>query len=67
MPLELALASAGIEIIPQTCGEIEEVLDAYLAGRLRQGEFLMPGCCGRRRCPRDHKQGGGKHKSSKRT
>jgi len=48
-PLEAALRSAGIRVIPYTCGEVEQVLSAFLDGRLDQGAFLMPGCCGRRR------------------
>ena len=48
-PLEMALASAGIEVIPQTCGDIEQVLAAFVNGQLQQDAFLMPGCCGRRR------------------
>jgi len=48
-PLEVALSGAGIEVIPQTCGEVESVLAAYLNGDLARGGFLMPGCCGRRR------------------
>lgn len=48
-PLERALFSAGVEVIPQTCGGVEEVLAAFVLGRLTQGAFLMPGCCGRRR------------------
>lgn len=48
-PLELALVNAGIEVIPQTCGEVNQVIDAFLSDRLGQGMFLMPGCCGRRR------------------
>ena len=48
-PLEMALASAGIEVIPQTCGDIEQVLAAFINGQLQQDAFLMPGCCGRRR------------------
>ena len=47
--LEVALSAVGIETIGQICGDIEEVLTAYMDGRLAQGEFLMPGCCGRRR------------------
>jgi len=43
-PLELALASAGIEVISQTCGDIEQVLSAYLQGRILQKPFFMPGC-----------------------
>ena len=64
-PLELALAHAGVEVISQTCGDIEQVLAAYAAGRLNQNAFLMPGCCGRRRrFRRQHK--GGQQKNPKR-
>lgn len=48
-PLERALSNAGVGVIPQTCGDVEEVLAAFVAGRLSQDAFLMPGCCGRRR------------------
>jgi predicted Fe-Mo cluster-binding NifX family protein len=56
-PLEVAVSAAGIEVIPQTCGDIESVLAAYTNGDLAQVGFRMPGCCGRRRlrggrCPR---------------
>ncbi len=46
---ELAIAAAGIEVIPRICGEIEQVLAAYRDGCLGQDGFMMPGCCGRRR------------------
>lgn len=48
-PLEMALTSAGVRVIAQTCGPVEDVLDAFLAGRLDGRAFRMPGCCGRRR------------------
>jgi len=48
-PLEMALTAAGVEVIPQTCGDVDHVLAALLDGRLQKGAFLMPGCCGRRR------------------
>lgn len=48
-PLEASLASAGVRVIPQTCGPVEDVLNAFVSGRLTDGAFLMPGCCGRRR------------------
>jgi len=48
-PLEMAVSAAGIEVIPQTCGEVEQVLAAFISGELSRGAFLMPGCCGRRR------------------
>jgi len=47
-PLERALAAVGIEVIPQTSGDIEQVLAAFIHGQLGQDAFLMPGCCGRR-------------------
>jgi len=47
--LETALLSAGIEIIPQRCGQVEEVLQAFLSGKLTGDMFVMPGCCRRRR------------------
>ena len=46
-PLAAALSAAGIEVIAQTCGDVEEVLAAFMDGRLGEGTFLMPGCCGR--------------------
>ncbi len=48
-PLERMLVSTGVRVIPQTCGPVEEVLRAFLAGQLTEQAFLMPGCCGRRR------------------
>ena len=48
-PLEMALSACGIDVIPQTCGEVEQVLAAFAAGQLCQDAFQMPGCCGRRR------------------
>lgn len=44
-----ALASAGIRIIPHICGPTDEVIAAFLDGRLEDGPLLMPGCGGRRR------------------
>jgi len=51
-PLERRLQAAGIQVIPHTCGPVEEVLLAYLAGQLTEHSFLMPGC--RRRRERCH-------------
>lgn len=48
-PLEMAISTAGIEVIPQTCGDTERVLAAFINGELGEDAFLMPGCCGRRR------------------
>jgi predicted Fe-Mo cluster-binding NifX family protein len=38
------LLLGGVELYPRTCGDIEEVLHAYLSGKLSDDAFLMPGC-----------------------
>jgi predicted Fe-Mo cluster-binding NifX family protein len=48
-PMEIAVRSAGIQIVAQICGQVEEVLNAFLEDRLSDSAFLMPGCCGLRR------------------
>ncbi len=48
-PLETMLSDRGIRVIARICGGVEEVLAAYLAGRLGEPRFAMPGCCGRQR------------------
>jgi predicted Fe-Mo cluster-binding NifX family protein len=57
-PLEAMLISAGVRVIPHTCGPVDEVLQAFAGGRLTDGAFLMPGCCGRRRRLRGQHRGG---------
>jgi predicted Fe-Mo cluster-binding NifX family protein len=68
-PLELALGSVGLEMIANVCGQVDEVLKAYIAERLDDETYLMPGCCrqrrrlclGRRRderCPTRRREGG---------
>ncbi len=53
-PLEVMVTSAGTRVIPNTCGFLDEVVDAYFAGELTEHAFLSPGCPGRqhRRCHR---------------
>jgi len=58
-PLEAMLLSAGVEVIPQACGQWEDVLRAFLSGRLTEQAFMMPGCCGRRRRFRGGRSGAG--------
>jgi predicted Fe-Mo cluster-binding NifX family protein len=48
-PLERMLVSAGVRLILQTCGPVDEVVEAYAAGRLTGASFLMPGRRRRRR------------------
>lgn len=48
-PLEMGLALRGVKVIPHMCGQVEQVLAAFIAGDLDQEKFIMPGCCRRRR------------------
>lgn len=57
-PLEGMLTAAGVSVVPQTCGPVEEVLGAFVSGRLQDGAYLMPGCCGRRRRCRGGRRSG---------
>lgn len=45
----MLVQAQGIRLVPWVAGEVEEVLQAYVAGRLARPEFMMPGCCHRRR------------------
>jgi predicted Fe-Mo cluster-binding NifX family protein len=47
-PLESFLLSAGVNVISKTCGVVEDVLHAFVTGKLDEGLFVMPGCHGRR-------------------
>lgn len=46
--LETALLSVGIRVIGFTCGNLENVLGAFVKGQLTGRNFFMPGCFGRR-------------------
>lgn len=41
---QAAIVSAGVRIIPHICGSIEDVIAAFLDGRIERGELRMPGC-----------------------
>lgn len=47
-PLAGRLTAAGIRLIPFRTGASEQVIEAWLQGRLTDETLLMPGCCGRR-------------------
>ena len=55
-PLEAMLTSAGVRVIPNTCGPLDEVIAAFFRGELTEQAFLMPGCPGRQ-LRRRHRQG----------
>jgi predicted Fe-Mo cluster-binding NifX family protein len=42
-PLETALISSGVRVIGFICGGLEDVLNAYINGRLADKCFQMPG------------------------
>jgi predicted Fe-Mo cluster-binding NifX family protein len=44
-----ALDSAGIRVIPHICGRMDEVIAAFMSGRIEDGALLMPGCGGRKK------------------
>jgi predicted Fe-Mo cluster-binding NifX family protein len=46
-PFSRLLSAAGIRVIQDISGRIEEVLMAYFHGKLLHPKFLMPGCGGR--------------------
>jgi predicted Fe-Mo cluster-binding NifX family protein len=43
-PLAVLVSAAGIALIPWVAGPVEEVLRVYLAGRLSEPRWRMPGC-----------------------
>jgi len=45
-PLTYMVTTAGIKLIPWISGQIEDVLQAFLAGTLFDPRFIMPGCTG---------------------
>ena len=47
--LETQLRATGVEVIGETCGPVEQLLDAFMSGTISDERFRMPGCCRRRR------------------
>jgi predicted Fe-Mo cluster-binding NifX family protein len=48
-PFDSLLTSLGVWLIPNTCGPLEEVLRAFIAGELTEEAYLMPGANAERR------------------
>lgn len=55
---EAVLVASGVQVLSNTCGPVEEVIAAFVSGRLTEETFLMPGCA-RRRLRRRHRGGRG--------
>ena len=51
-PARLAALAYGIEVHSFIAGPLREVIGAWLEGRLAESVFAMPGCHGKRGCPR---------------
>ena len=43
-PLEARLTASGVEVVGFTCGMIDDVVRAYMRGKLGSETFAMPGC-----------------------
>lgn len=61
-PLARLVSQAGVRIHPFVAGPVDDVLAAYLCGRLADPRFLQPGCCpaARRRWQHRGGRGGGR-------
>jgi len=42
-PMEVALTAAGIRVLADTCGAVDDVLRAFIDGRLGEETFTLPG------------------------
>jgi predicted Fe-Mo cluster-binding NifX family protein len=45
-PLHAMITAHGIQVIPFIAGNIRDIIQAWLAGKLDDGSYAMPGCCG---------------------
>jgi predicted Fe-Mo cluster-binding NifX family protein len=46
-PMYGAVVAYGIQVIPFVAGDLDEVIQAWLGGKLENDRFSMPGCCER--------------------
>lgn len=59
-PLHHELSIRGVKIIGFVAGDLDEVVESLLAGRLPNRVLSMPGCCGRKRRFRGGRGRGGR-------
>ncbi len=61
-PLEAAIMKSGLRVIARICGDVDQVLNAFLDNDAFPDDFLMPGCYRpRQRIRRRQRQRLGKH------
>lgn len=48
-PLHMMVESYGIHVVSFMAGDLNGIMDAWLRGALEDGQFAMPGCCGKGR------------------
>lgn len=48
-PMQQVAASCGLRVVCFVAGRTEDIVTAWLEGRLDSGRYAMPGCRGRRR------------------
>jgi predicted Fe-Mo cluster-binding NifX family protein len=58
-PLQEAIEERGIRIYAFVAGDLQEVMYAWVSGRLESDAFAMPGCGGRRRGQHCRRRGRG--------
>lgn len=51
--LEMLITDSGVRVMARVCGDVEEVLAAFVAGHIGDKRFAMPGCCGMQRRQRN--------------
>jgi predicted Fe-Mo cluster-binding NifX family protein len=56
--LEELLSVAGVPLRPWVAGDVKDVLDAAVSGKLDCPRFMMPGCCRGERRGRARRHGG---------
>jgi predicted Fe-Mo cluster-binding NifX family protein len=60
-PLQHELTTRGVKVVGFVAGEIDDVVESFLAGTLPTPALSMPGCCGRQ-----HRFRGGRGRGGRR-
>ncbi|MBN2525229.1 MAG: hypothetical protein JXR76_02465 [Deltaproteobacteria bacterium] len=54
--MEAMVTASGMTLLPNTCGQLDDVIYAVFNGTLTERNFLMPGCPGRQYRNRHRRQ-----------